>query len=222
MHVLRPRVLTAACMLLAAPLDHARAEFNFDFSIGSAFTHDTTVRAEDEVNGTRVNDETSIDPSFALGGRLAYWIDPFPWIGLGMDFSYFRAEGGPIVQNDVYPFSFLVMGRATLFPSRRFPYGELQPYAAVGPSAVFTDAVIDLRPDVTDRVTDSTTDLGLDARAGLAWEFVPHFALFFEYRFLYFRQRLDNGDDFFFDDTTATSRTTFATHFAMVGISFRF
>jgi hypothetical protein len=211
--------LAAAAILLPRP---ARSEFFSDFYFGAAFTHDTSVHTVDETTfpETSVTEETDIDPSFSFGARFGYWVDPAPWFGFAFDFSYFQAEGGPIDENYIYPFSFLFMFRAPISRSPEFPYGRFQPYAAVGPAVFFSDAEVDLSPPQSGEVSESAADIGLDARAGFAWLFVPNIAMFIEYRFTYFRQDIE--DDIDFINAELTSAQSLSSHHLLVGFSFRF
>lgn len=197
----------------------------FDFSLGAAFANSARVEVEDDTTfpETSASERTGFDPSPAVALRFGGWIEPLMCLGFAVDFSYFRAEGGPVERNDIYPLSTLIMLRAPLLRSGRYPFGQLQPYLAVGPSLVFSDSSVDLRPEVSERVSTTAVDLGLDVRAGMAWEFAPHFCLFAEYKLLYFRQTLEETSGFaFFDSLDATAKTTYVTHHVMIGISIRY
>ena len=209
----------AACLPAAA-----RAEFFADFYAGAAFTHPTSVRVVDESTfpSTIVEEDTSIDPSFTFGGRFGYWIDPAPWFGFAFDMSFFQAEGDPIEENFIYPFSFLFMVRLPIDRSPEFPYGRFQPYAGVGPGIFMSDGEIDLRPAVFQEIDEPGADLGLDARLGFAWLFQRHAAIFIEYRFTYFRQHLFEEEDFLFGELDTDSGASFSTHHALIGFSFRY
>lgn len=226
MENIRFRSLALLTVLIAGPASSAHAEFFFDFSIGAAFTQPTEVEVRDERFSPDlvVTEDTNFDPSISLGLRFGNWIDPVPWLGFGFDFSYFRADGGPFDWNDVYPLTPLIMFRLPLLQAPHFPYGQVQPYAAVGPGFFVSEARVDLRPEVSERLSDSTLDVGLDARAGIAILFHPNVGFFAEYRFTYFEQRLEDFDDEFdsFDDIDVTSKTTFITHHVLIGITLRF
>jgi hypothetical protein len=199
-----------------------RAEFFSDFYFGAALTQNTSVHVVDETTfpETSITESTDIDPAFSFGARFGWWVDPAPWFGFAFDFSYYQAEGGPIEENYIYPFSFLFMFRLPLSRSPEFPYGRFQPYAAVGPAVFFSDAEVDLEPPASDEVSESAADLGLDVRAGFAWLMVPTVALLFEYRFTYFRQDIE--DDFESIDAEISSAQSLSTHHLLLGFSFRF
>jgi hypothetical protein len=220
------RVLTLAGLLaIACARSSLRAEMFFDLSLGASFTQGTEVKVKDTTTFPELSakDDVTFDPSISAGFRIGGWIDPAPFLGFAFDFSFFQAEGGPIEQNNIFPLSFLVMFRGSLLQSQRHPYGRLQPYAAIGPSTVISDSVVDLRPAVNQRVSTSAADIGLDVRAGLAFEVAPHIAVFAEYRFLYFEQHLDETTDFgWFTTLDSSARATYLTHHVLIGVSFRF
>ncbi len=189
-----------------------RAEFFFDFSLGAAFTNSARVEVEDDTTFPETTDSerTGFDPSPEVAIRFGGWIEPLMWLGFAADFSHFQAEGGPVESNHIFSFSTLFMVRAPILCSGRYPYGRLQPYFGIGPSLVLSDSVVDLRPEVPERINTTAVDLGLDVRAGVGWEFAPHFVLFVEYKFLYFRQTLEETSDFtFFESVDATAETTY-------------
>ncbi len=216
-------MLVIGIVAFAAPA--AQAELFFDFSIGAAFTRHADVEVEDPSTfpDTVASEHTDFDPSVSLGFRFGGWLHPVPFFGMAADFSYFAAEGGPVELNNVYPMSLLFLFRAPLLQSQRYPVGRLQPYLGVGPSLFFSDAVVDLRPAVSERVSTTAVDLGLDARAGLAVALHPNVFLFAEYRLTYFEQHLEETTDFaLFESLDATADTTLLTHHVLVGVSFRF
>jgi opacity protein-like surface antigen len=218
------RRFSVAALLVAVVLfpRAGRAEFFTDFYFGAAITQSTSVHVSDESFPTAgFTERTDIDPSFSLGMRFGWWVDPAPWLGFAFDFSYFEAEGGPIDDNFIYPMSFLFMFRLPLARSAQFPYGRFQPYAAVGPALFFSECEVDVEPQISDEISDSGDDFGLDVRAGFAWLFIPNIAVFFEYRFTYFRQEID--EEFFgVFDTEISSAQSLSTHHLLLGLSFRF
>lgn len=225
----RPRKVSRSVVLclglVAVCAENARAELFFDFSLGAAYTQPARIKVEDETTFPSISasERTSFDLSGEFAFRFGGWIEPLDVLGFAGDFSYFQAVGGPAEENHLWPFTFLVMVRAPLLKSRNHPHGQIQPYLGVGPSLVFSDSIIDLRPEVPDRVNTSAVDLGIDARAGLAWELLPHLALFVEYRFLYFRQKLEETTDFaWFESIDASTKTDYLTHHLLLGLSVRF
>lgn len=125
----------------------------------------------------------------SVGGRAGYWFEGEPWFGLAATVSYFQPDVRPKgVENadradlTVIPLSLLVMARASLLTSKEFSHGRLQPYVGVGPGLFISHVSGKLASGEPD-FSDTSTDLGLDFRLGLAWEFAQHFALFGEYAY---------------------------------------
>jgi opacity protein-like surface antigen len=211
-------------VLLALTPGVVHAEGFADFYFGAALTHETTVRFEDETTfpATFSREDADIDPSFDLGLRFGYYIDPFPYVGFAFDTSWFTAEGDAVRDNDVVPFSFLFMLRATIDTSPEFPYGRFQPYAGVGPSIVFYDVEYSSRSFGLPPIHDSDATIGLDTRAGFTFLVHRNFGLFIEYRYTYFRAYADNDDEDFFFGSPFEAAASFNTHHFYGGFTFRF
>jgi hypothetical protein len=151
----------------------ASAEWFLDVYGGESTTRDANVNAEVthySIFGSSSQSHTEkvdLDSSFTMGGRLGYWFEKLPWLGVSLDLSYFKAEGEK-AEFDVVPLSLLLMLRWPLFKSENFPKGKLQPYAGVGPGFCFTDSRVNFRPTLQDRVSGPSGEIGFDVRAGLA------------------------------------------------------
>jgi opacity protein-like surface antigen len=220
--------LSAVCFLLVSPT-LACAEWFLDVYGGQSSTQDASVTAEVTSYGlfspTRTKSHTEkvdFDSSFTMGSRLGYWFEKLPWLGLSLDLSYFKAEGGK-AQFDVVPISLLLMLRWPLFKNENFPKGKLQPYAAVGPGYFFTDSRVNFRPALQDSVSGSSDEIGFDVRAGLSWQFHKHWAIFGEYR--YTDVKIDfTQEDFLplFSGTDVSMKTHLKTNHFLLGISYRF
>lgn len=125
-----------------------RAEFVVDLYGGLAMTEDSTLklRASDvpfSGTGGSLTSETfkedgKFKDSFTVGGRVTYWTQRFPWLGVAFDGSYFKADAkNANIEIPVYGFSLLMMMRYPLLPNEQFPRGRLQPYLGVGPEFAF-------------------------------------------------------------------------------------
>jgi opacity protein-like surface antigen len=158
--------------------------------------------------------DVSYDASFTSGIRVGYWSKKRLWLGLAMDVSYFKMDSD---KKDItlYPISTLLMLR---LPKRRF-----QPYVGIGPALFvskmkFTVDLSELSSGGTGTFNDTSFDVGLDARAGLAVAWYGNTGIFAEYRFTHHSAE--------FDDTLAGVKvdveTDSNTHHFMVGISYRF
>jgi hypothetical protein len=177
----------------------------------------------------------AFDPSITYGGRVGYWFKWVPWVGFAVDASSFRAEGDG-VEIDLIPVSGLLMLRWPLLTSTDAPYGRLQPYVGIGGSTfIIPNLDVDFRPAVTQKMSTDSVEFGLDTRAGLAWQFHKHFALFAEYRYTYVRIEIDEkgcaappcttpigppGPQGF--DNSRAVEAALDTHHVLVGVSFRF
>ena len=219
--------LLLVCSLLIFPT-LAWAEWFLDVYGGESTTRDARVTAEVtrySIFGSLSQshaEEVDFDASFTMGGRLGYWFEKLPWLGTSLDLSYFKAEGEK-AEFDVVPLSLLLMLRWPLFKSENFPKGKLQPYAGVGPGYFFSDSRVNFRPVSQDSVTGSSGEIGFDSRAGLAWQFHRHWAIFGEYRYT------DVKIDFTQEDSLAiisgseeSIKTHLKTNHFLAGISYRF
>lgn len=216
--------LVPLVLLLLAPRS-ARAEYFADFNIGVAYSQPSDVEVRDSTVFPSVNVSTDVDfdPSISLGIRVGSWGPYVPWIGFALDFSFFMAEGDAVKENYIFPVSALILFRAPLLRREGFPAGRIQPYVGVGPSCVFSNGEVDLRPAYPSRVSTSAADVGLDARLGCAFAITRHFAMYVEYRFLWFEQNLREEYYFFpFGYADVKAETEFLTHHLLVGFSSRF
>jgi hypothetical protein len=173
----------AALVVLLSPVP-SHAEWFFDLYAGVAMTEERTARAEVPSLGLSVRARTDPDPTSVFGGRIGYWFGMLPWLGLAVDASYFE----PGDDLSVVPLSGLVMLRLPLFRSASLPAGRLQPYVAAGPAAFFS--LVDVRENGED-VDAASTDVGLDARAGLTVMLARNIGLFAEYRYTSFEPSFD-------------------------------
>ena len=223
MHRIRIHVVVVAATVLVTTTLNAQAFL--DLYGGASYTHSTDVDAEDYTFFPPLYAEADLDfdTSLSLGVRIGSYLPMVPWLGFALDMSYFSAEGDELERNDIVPFSTLIMVRFPILRSRRHKFGQIQPYLAVGPSIFYWDAKLDLRPEIPQKISDNYANIGLDARAGIAWEFARHLAVFTEYRFTYFEQELEDGiDTCCYRVVLSTADITMITHHLLVGISLRF
>jgi len=175
-------LLAALLLLTAAP---AHAEWYVDIWLGGAQTDDGRITIESSDASEDVDQE--FGSSLALGFRLGAWLDQTPWLGLAMDFSMFDVDF-PAEEVYINAWSLLVTVRAPLIRSGDFPYGRLQPYLGLGPCFFsssynyYYSAAPWMSVNTTDQ--DNTTfDIGLDLRAGLAVMISPQIAIIGEFRY---------------------------------------
>jgi hypothetical protein len=172
---------------------------------------------------TKAARRVDFEASATYGGRVGYWFERAPWVGIAGDLSFFEAEGRD-ARFTIVPLSFLLMLRLPLLMTQDIPKGRLQPYVGVGPSVFHQDALVDFRPQGGKNVATGSWNVGVDTRVGLAWQFHGRVALFSEYRFIHLPISTDNETKTFGVRSPATERldATLDTHHLLVGVSFRF
>ena len=198
--------LVALAVTVSAPAP-ARAETFLELYGGGAFPWDTDTTVSGP--GFVLIGESPYKDSFVVGGRVGYYFEGAPWLGLALDVSYFEADidlpGG--AENDVVPVSLLLMLRAPLVRTPAFPRGRLQPYVGIGPSLVYSRSKVGSS-------TDTSFDPGFDFRMGLTWMLTRTVGLFAEYRYSYLQPDYDlNGEHV---------EPEFSVNHIAVGLTFRF
>jgi hypothetical protein len=163
----------------------ASAEWFLDGYGGASITADADVEIR---NGTTVDDKVKFDTEAMGGGRLGYWLEGLPWLGVAGDVSYFAPAGqGDAAETrlEVVPMSPLVMFRLPLLESAEFPKGRLQPYVGGGPGFFLTSVKVDA-PGVGEQSSDWQWEVGADARVGITFMITPAFGTFVEGRYTWF------------------------------------
>jgi len=93
------------CLLMGVSLwwtPSVRAEFAVDLYGGLAKTKDSDVQvrvSDVPFSGTggtltsgTLKEDAKFKDSFTVGGRVTYWTQRFPWLGVAFDGSYFKAD----------------------------------------------------------------------------------------------------------------------------------
>jgi opacity protein-like surface antigen len=194
-------------VFIGAAANPVWAEWFVDAYVGAAFTREEVTARVAGISATAEGDSSS----FTGGGRIGYYFEGIPWLGVAFDASAFKAEEDVTV----VPLSPLVMLRWPLLTSQELPKGQLQPYLGIGPGIFISRATASA---VGGTVSDTTVDVGLDVRAGLSWQFVKNLALFGEYRFSYVRPDFDGN----ILGLATKFETKDTTHHILGGVSFRF
>ena len=230
-------ILVAAILTGSYGAVPAAAEWNIDLYGGAAWIQNTDlgVRGQDD-SGASVNltlFDIDTDPGFTVGLRGAYWLDPLPFLGFGLDVFYMQipvpaqtttgtaAFSGQFLDK---PISVDASGRAhipsatlplfgfapelrlrwPLMVDATFPHGRLQPYFSGGPAWAFS-----LKNE------HIAVEFGGKIGAGLAFSIMPWLAVFSEYRYIFF-------PGFQLTDEHLTYRGNINSHTVVVGLSFRF
>jgi hypothetical protein len=183
--LLRLTTLTFCLGLIVIGARPASAEWFFDAYAGASMTADADVEIRDRIT---LDDAVEFDTEAMGGGRVGYWLEGLRWLGVAADVSYFAPAGqGTTVETrlEVIPITPLVMFRLPLLESPEFPKGRLQPYLGIGPGFFLTSVKVDA-PGLGERSTDWQFEVGVDARAGIAFLFTPGFGTFLEGRYTAF------------------------------------
>ena len=179
-------------------------------------------------NGDVVQRYQDTDTGSVFGGRLGYWFEQTPFLGLAFDFSIYEFDFEDSVDQFDYdrlnisaaPFAALIMARLGFKKTRDHPHGTIQPYIGVGPSLFFS-GMSEFVPNAapTDSVLEDTSwGLGFDGRAGMTYFFWRTTGIFLEYRYARFTQTFERSNAY----GTFSLDPTFSTNFVSLGVSFRF
>ena len=215
----------------------AEAEFALDVYAGAAWTRPADVRAGGRDDTGNTIDATIFDvrsnTGVAAGLRAGYWIDPLPFVGLGMDLFFFTvpipaqtASATGTLSSEIFgkPISIDASGEARvpavtlpalgfspdvrlrwpIFTSKAYPQGILQPYLTAGPAWALT-----LNSDQLD------VRLGGKIGAGLSVNLIQWVALFAEYRYTFF-------PGFAFSHEHVGYKTDIKNNAVVFGVSLRF
>lgn len=190
------------------PAASMRAEFFIDLSAGAAYTVPSKIKQEGEPI-VDLPSSTSAEGALRIGGYIV------KWFGLALDFSYFETDSGIVTTNNVFTLTPLVLFRVPLMQTDEIQNGSLQPYVGIGPGIFMLHTVVEEGDFEAD--DERWFSLGLDFRAGLAWQFHQNLAIFGEYKITYFIEDLEGFLSF-----SPERERDILTHHFLVGISFRF
>lgn len=221
----------------------ASAEWFGDLYVGGAFTQNHDVPAKFTFLGTTAEvtgQDLHFDTSFVGGGRFGYWFGSVPWLGLGVDVSYFQPDISPQTANfavngvslgsgavdkvdlSVVDISFDLMLRwPGLIASPQFPKGRLQPYFTIGPAIFVATARDSTNFGFPSNQSSTDTSLGVKVGTGVTFLLTPNIGVFAEYRFTHF------SPEFGFDVASPGFSKTIVdtdvnTHHVLAGLSLRF
>jgi len=208
---MRRLTLALAAVLVLAVASEASAQWFVDAYLGAAITSDSKLEFTAFNEEQRQNVTGRSSPSF--GVRVGRWLDDLqiPFLGVAFDVSYFR----PTINVQTVPLSLLLMARYGFLKDEEVPDGRLQPYVGLGPGFFFSnlDGIIG-----SQEAHETSKNIGLDTRMGLAYRFDATWAGFAEYRFTHVTPSWNV--DIFAGKTDAS--TTFNTHHFLLGVSYRF
>jgi len=206
--------LAVVAMFLTGSTLPVFAEGFIDLYLGAAVTRDSDVKAT--AFGVSETGRVEWDRSFTAGGRFGFWFESLDWLGLALDASFFK----PDRDITVIPVSALAMLRLPLLrdTDKGFPHGRLQPYVAAGPGVFISRAKADFGDLGLGSDSDTSIDIGVDVRGGMAFLITKNIAAFLEYRFTHVKP------EFSFDVAGIKTKAemTLDTHHVLGGIGFRF
>jgi opacity protein-like surface antigen len=204
----------------------ASAEVFFDLYGGASNFGDPdfTVSREGQARET---ERASADTDFTVGGRGGYWFDRqnLRWLGVALDISYFEPEYTPEggtgnvakVKVRTVPITPLVMFRLPLLESPQHPNGQLQLYTGAGLGIFILDTTVRFLSGAGE-VSKEGASIGVDLRAGVAYEFLPNWAAFAEYRFTHFSVEPEGR----VDGQKTKVEIDLDAHHVLFGVSYRF
>jgi opacity protein-like surface antigen len=221
----------------------ASAEWFGDLYLGAAFTQNHDVKAKFTFLGTSADvtgQDLRFDTSVVGGGRFGYWFGALPWLGLGLDVSYFQPDISAQTVNfavngisvgsglsdkidlSVVDISFDLMLRwPGLMASQQFPTGRLQPYFTVGPAIFIAAAKDSTNFGIPNNQSSTDTSVGVKVGTGVTFMLTRNIGVFGEYRFTHF------SPEFGFDVarpgfSKTVVKTDVNTHHLLGGLSVRF
>jgi opacity protein-like surface antigen len=229
--------LAVGAVLLTGPAP-ASAEFQLDLYVGGALTNNVDFSFSG-MGGSGSTQGMDVSNALVFGGRIGYWFDALPWFGVAVDGFKFTPDipsqtvngsfaGAGAVSGQaqklnltIQAVSFELKARLPLLKDATYPQGRLQPYVLAGPAVFFAD-LSDTGNFVPSGQSNSDTEVGVKAGAGVAFQIIPQIAVFGEYRFTHF------NPSWSFTDSSVTPRASFNlstninTNQFVVGLSFRF
>ncbi len=212
--------LPFVCLLFGLQARPAHAEAYFAGYLGASFTQSSDVEISETMPGfislgpfltlqvppssLRLKDVAQ-ETSLMGGGKLGYWLEAFPNLGIEADAYHFSPDSErnnvPISGNiagvpvpartvslgadraSILVLGFHLMGRLRFLQSSELPNGRLQPYLGVGPGIFFADVS-------TFGVAHHDDTVGVQALAGLKVFLSRLVSLFGEYKFSHFSSEL--------------------------------
>ena len=201
--LIKNRGVVFALLLMIVPQVNAEVVVNLYGGTGFTQKHNANVNLPDAgISGT--HKALQFDTAATVGGRAAYWIDSFPYLGLGIDTSHFfgpdqknqialtelcvvgegcstSPETIKKFNNNVTTIGFDAMFRYPMLRSEEFSHGQLQPYLTIGP-AIFITTLKDTDNFIPAGQSSTYTSLGVKAGAGLMLFLTKRMGAFIEYR----------------------------------------
>lgn len=207
-------------LLVATPgLNAADTFLSVHLGAASVRAADTDIKLDQRAIGKGDTSET-----FAVMGiRYGAWLERIPALGAAVDFTLNGAITGSELDpfDMLWSFSALALYRMSFKESSLYPNGRIQPYIALGPGLFLTEIDQFFGPPEVSNIeffSDSSMDVGLDARAGLTWMLDPKFGLYAEYRYTQFETNYTQN----IPDGTLRFSPELKSHSLLFGITWHF
>src|SRR3989304_8824271 len=176
-------LLIVLILLILSGANSVSAEPWIDLFVGAAIPRDRDIEDKSSLGVTFSVRDVEFDRSVSFGGRLGWWTNSLPWLGLAVDAFHFSPDvnrqtrtatilgqaltgGVEAIDIGVTVIGLNLMARAPLSVSSEFKNGRVQPYVGAGP-AVFITNVNDKGNFNPSDQDERDTSIGLDAKAGL-------------------------------------------------------
>ncbi len=231
--------LTLCMGLLVCPNDGS-AEWYADAYSGAVVTSSPDLTVTSSLGTTTTYHNLGVNNNWTAGARGGYWLEKqkMDWIGFGLDVFFFHLKtptgqqigvtgtGGSTIQTahwslPAWGISFDVLRlRLPLLRDEQFVHGRVQPYLAAGPTIFITYAGQNTFVQPGGQ-SSTNVSLGVKVDAGATVMITKRIGAFAQYRFTHFTSELD------YQNTipalaTETFKTTYDSHHAIAGVSFRF
>ena len=177
-------------------------------------------------SGAKITNETLKD-SLILGGKLGYWFDQVPWLGLELE--GFGTTPHIEQQRRLATFS---NGRTLSLGTRgselrvltwatnlvaRAQWDRVSPYVAIGPAAF-----IARRKDPQTESSDTSTTVGLNTQVGLGVHLTKAISLFGEWKYNYTRMHFDQAQTVPGGPVLQGFNGTYSAHLFVLGLAYHF
>jgi opacity protein-like surface antigen len=215
-------------LLLISP-QIVSAEWYRNFYIHGAFTNDRELK-QDSSEPT-FSKKDNFEKSATGGCRLRHWFSKFPYLGLAIDGSVFRADSNIDEDNKkdsdllIVPISALAMGRIPILKDSDNPDGKFQLYGGAGPAMLYSKAdikdffVVFMPKDlITEDSKDNSIDFGFASQFGLSWMVDRNLAIQLNFHYTHVDPKYSNR----ILEDNHEHEVEVETYQSLIGISYRF
>lgn len=219
----RVMIVLAALSLAMVGSTAWSAEVRLDFYGGIAKSESNDITASLPLTNESHSQTVNFEDGMSAGMRLRIFSEAAPIIGYGQDFYYFSAQSQG-VDMGVYATSPMLMLRIPMAKSEQFPLGMINPYAGIGPTFAILGGTFDLQPGLSQRISDTTFEIGYQFVAGLLINLEHNLGIFGEYKFTHMTPNFEDEECAFVFNcvTSERSKVGLQSHHFLIGLSVRF